>query len=261
MIKIKGYVSLFTMLAAFTVPCMSFAGAIPTTADVEAKFSKILKNTKVASVKESPVPGIYEIISGPNVFYFAPAGDGHLIFGQIVDRDGKNLTAAIQSGLKASFDKEKEKGNVAKLQKLDFSQAVKIGNGPNVVIEFTDPDCPFCRKADKILQQYSADVTRYVFLFPLEQLHPQAKAKAIMIHSNKDKAATLHDVFAGKYDRGLPPCETDPTKLAIATKLVEGSVQAGNDLGVQGTPMLYINGNMVNGADEQRIVSLLKKQP
>ena len=260
MLKTKGYVSLLMMSAALAAPCFSFAG-VPTTAEVEAKFSKILRNTKVASVKASPIPGLYEIISGPNVFYFAPEGEGHLVFGQIVDKDGNNLTSAIQDKLKAASQKEKEKASVALLKNLDLSQAVKIGSGPNIVIEFTDPDCPYCRKADKILLKLSAEVTRYVFLFPLDQLHPQARAKSILVHTSKDKAATLHDVFAGKYDRELPAATADAGKIENATKLLEGGIKAGVGLGVQGTPMLFINGNMVNGADEQRIISLLQKQP
>lgn len=256
--KMKSFVSVAMMSAALAVPYLSFAGAVPTTTEVEAKFAKILRNTKVASVKVSPIPGLYEIISGPNVFYFAPEGEGHLIFGQIVSKDGVNLTASIQDKLRAEADKVKEKSSAALLKNLDLSQAVKIGNGKNIVIEFTDPDCPYCRKADKILLGRSADVTRYVFLFPLDQLHPNARAKSVYVHSSQDKAQALHDVFAGKYDRELPVNNNGEAKIASATKTLESGIKAGVSLGVQGTPMLFVNGTMVNGADETKIISLLK---
>ena len=256
--KFKSFVSVVMMSAALAAPCLSFAGALPTTAEVEAKFAKILRNTKVASVNASPIPGLYEIISGPNVFYFAPEGDGHLIFGQIVNKDGVNLTASIQEKLKAEANKGKEQAAAAILKDLDLSLAVKIGNGKNIVIEFTDPDCPYCRKADKILLGRSADVTRYVFLFPLDQLHPNARAKSVYVHSSKDKAQALHDVFAGKYDRELPVNSNSEAKIAAATKTLESGIRVGVSLGVQGTPMLFVNGIMVNGADEAKIISLLK---
>jgi thiol:disulfide interchange protein DsbC len=30
---------------------------------------------------------------------------------------------------------------------LDLDKALRIGTGKTTVIEFTDPDCPYCRKA------------------------------------------------------------------------------------------------------------------
>ena len=256
--KTKSFITMAMISTALAVPCFSFAGSVPTAAEVEAKFSKILRNTKVTSVKASPVPGLYEIITGPNVFYFAPEGEGHLVFGQIVDKNGVNLTASIQEKLKAEADKAKEKSSAALLRNLDLSQAVKIGNGKNIVIEFTDPDCPYCRKADNILSRRSEDVTRYVFLFPLDQLHPNARAKSVYVHSSQNKAQALHDVFAGKYDSVLPVNNNGEAKIALATKTLESGIKAGVSLGVQGTPMLFVNGTMVNGADEAKIISLLK---
>ena len=35
---------------------------------------------------------------------------------------------------------------------IDVSKAITIGSGPKTVVEFTDPDCPFCRKASKYFE-------------------------------------------------------------------------------------------------------------
>ena len=43
------------------------------------------------------------------------------------------------------------------------TKAVRIGSGPNTVIEFTDPDNPHGRKAAQFLAGRT-DVTRHVFL-------------------------------------------------------------------------------------------------
>ena len=70
---------------------------------------------------------------------------------------------------------------VAAQDTLDLTKAVKIGNGKTMVIEFTDPDCPFCRKAEAYLQKRT-DLTRYIFFIPLKS-HPASKGKVQYILS------------------------------------------------------------------------------
>ena len=224
----------------------------PNLADIESRFGKLLRNTKVTSLKPSPVKGLYEVIAGPNVFYFSPEGEGHLLFGQIVDKDGTNLTAAVQSRLKEEFDRARKDKMAAIAKFLPLEKALKIGNGPNTVIEFTDPDCPYCRKVDEFFTKRK-DVTRYIFLFPLDN-HPNAKTKALYILGNKDPGKAFHEVFTGVHDAGLQSAFTaDPG----AARQLADNMKIGADLGVRGTPMLIINGNLVDGADMKRISQLL----
>jgi len=102
----------FRLLAAWLVVLSSSATCLaqsPSTDEVEKRFNKILRNTKVASIKESPIKNLYEVIAGPSVFYYSPEGEGHLIFGNIVDKNGKNLTADIQNQLRMQYQEEQEK--------------------------------------------------------------------------------------------------------------------------------------------------------
>lgn len=231
----------------------------PTTAEVEVKFGKLLRNTKVTSIKAAPVAGLYEVTAGPNVFYYSPDGDGYLVIGQILDKDGKNLTAEVQGKLRSEYQKVQEQRAQAMLKNIPLDKAVKIGNGPNTIIEFTDPDCPYCRKVDDFLARRS-DVTRYVFLNPLDQLHPNARAKSVFILNSKNKEKAFRDVFAGAYDKGgLTISTADLVKYPAETKQLAEGMRIGQELGVQGTPMLFVNGNMVNGADINRIAQLLSK--
>lgn len=235
------------------------AAAPPTPAEVAAKFKNLLHDLKITSVTPSPVAGLYEVVAGSNVFYVAPEGKGFLISGQIIDSDGRNLTAEVQQAAHDKDVKARELAAAPKLKQLDLTQAVKVGNGPNTVIEFTDPDCPYCRKLDEFMSQRS-DVTRYVFLNPIDQLHPNARAKAIFILNSANTGAALRDVFAGKYDSGpLPIATADIGNYPAAVKRLAAGMEAGRDLGVEGTPMLFVNGNLVEGADTERIARLLKK--
>jgi len=247
-------------VVAMALACIAsscFAGAAPTTVEVEQKFKKILRNTKVESISESPIRGLYEVVAGPNVFYFSPEGAGYLVFGNIVDNEGKNVTAENLSAIRAKFMEKRKKVVAEKLKGAPLDKAVKIGNGKNVVIEFTDPDCPYCRKVDSYLSA-RRDVTRYVFLNALPY-HKDAKAKSVYILNSKNKAKAMHEVFTGKHDAVLPISNADLSKYPEALSKLEAGMKYGREVGVQGTPLLFINGEEVNGADFKKIGELLKK--
>jgi hypothetical protein len=70
------------------------------------------------------------------------------------------------------------------------------------VVEYTDPDCPFCRKGSEFFRN-RRDVTRYVFFNPLP-MHPQAREKAQYVLSAQDKAKAYEEVMSGKLDGRKP---------------------------------------------------------
>lgn len=216
------------------------AGFAAAKEDFKAETDNLKKNfpnLRVDSVKESPIKGLYEIIAGNQVFYFSP--DGYLMFGELWSKDGKNLTAEMR-----------EKVLAEKVKSIPLDKALKIGSGPRQVIEFTDPDCPYCRKVDEFLAKRT-DVTRYVFFFPLRQIHPDAEKKARYILSQKDREKAFREVVSGALD-GKPT----PESVRQGAKLEEME-QVAKSVGVRGTPALWIDGTAVNGADIPRITALL----
>ena len=200
-------------------------------------LKKNFPNLRVDSVKESPIKGLYEIVAGNQVFYFSP--DGYLMFGELWSKDGKNLTAEMR-----------EKVLAEKVKSIPLDKAFKIGSGKHQVIEFTDPDCPYCRKVDEFLAKRT-DITRYVFFFPLRQIHPDAEKKAQYILSQKDREKAFREVISGSFD-GNPLPES-----AHKNSMLEEMEQVAKSVGVRGTPALWIDGTAVNGADIPRITALL----
>ncbi len=193
----------------------------------------------------SSVDGLYEVVSGQNVVYLDPKTGARLI-GEMYTKEGKNLT--VESRDKAAAQ--------AVLKELPLDKAIKIGNGRNKVIMFTDPDCPFCRKMEDYFRDRK-DVTRYVYLLPLEQLHPKALDKSKVILCSKDKEMTFLDAVAGSLDTvELKPCSDEK----VADLLAE-TKSLSQKLGIQGTPYLIVNGIPVRGADTKRIDELLSIGP
>ncbi len=189
----------------------------------------------------SSIDGLYEVVTGQNVIYFDPK-TGTRIIGEMYSKEGKNLTVE-------SRDKATAK---AVLKELPLDKAIKIGKGKNRVIMFTDPDCPFCRKLEDYFKSRQ-DVTRYVYLLPLEQLHPKSMDKSKVILCSKDREKAFLDAMAGSLDTGeLTPCSDE----AVAISIGENKSLA-QKLGIQGTPYLIVNGVTVRGADFKRIDELL----
>lgn len=232
------------------------------------ELKSLLKNTPIMEQRESPVPGLFEIATGDQIFFYSPKGV--LFFGEMYDKNGKNLTAARKEELSKDprvieFKKQKAEAQVRKisdqervqaelLKKLPLDKATKIGNGPIKVVEFTDPDCPYCKKIEKEVLAGRNDITRYVFFFPLRQMHPQAANKAAFILSQpeSDRAKAYDDIFAGKYDtQGVPSFTLE------AQKRVTEQEEVAQKLGINGVPAFYIDNTFVSGADTEKIKQLL----
>ena len=137
---------------------------------------------------------------------------------------------------------------------LDFSKSVTIGNGPKIVVEFTDPDCPFCRKAATYFEGRS-DITRHVFFYPLQR-HRDAKEKAQYILSQPDMAKAYHFTMSGALDR-RPNLETTPRGI----KLQEEQLEIAKNHKVSSTPTFLINGRIIEGFDLKKIEEALGPKP
>jgi len=136
---------------------------------------------------------------------------------------------------------------------LDVSKSITIGSGPKTVIEFTDPDCPFCRKASKYFDS-RPDITRHVFFYPLPR-HLKAKDKARYALSQLDRATAYHVVMSGLLDsvqkfEGI----TD-----AGIKLQEEQLEIAKKNKVNSTPTFIINGRIIVGFDQKKIEEALGK--
>lgn len=208
-----------------------------TTEDV---LKKTFPNFRFESVKPTPVKGLYEIVMGNSLLYFAPEAE-IMIFGEMLDKNGRNLTAERKNTIAE-----------AKMKDLPLDKAVKSGSGKNIVIEFTDPDCPYCRKGTDFFKGKD-NVTKYTFLFPLP-MHPDAANKARYILCAKDRAKAFEEVMAGKLDgQKYETCKTPEVDNLLAAHQ-----QIATKVGVQGTPYYVVNGTVVNGMNGPRIEQLLK---
>jgi len=219
--------------------------AAPVVTKPETALNKAFPQIKVDSITPSDINGLYEVVSGQNIFFYYPEKD-LLLVGEIYNTTGQSLTGEKKRELKAKLQAKA----LEKLKDLPLAKAVKVGNGPKKVIEFTDPDCPYCRRASEALKG-RADITRYVFLTPMA--HPNAITKVHYILSSKDQEKAYHEMMEGK---PVPASSTEYSK-EVKDQAAE-YMDFARSLGIDGTPTFYINGQQVVGADMEKINGLLK---
>ena len=233
-------------LVALLCCCPLLACAVAPPAEelqsVEAALSMSFPNIPLKQLNPTPVEGIYELVTDKDeILYFAPRS-GHILAGELWNNLGQNLTRESKGRMMTE-----------KLSMLPLDKAIKIGDGPNQVVEVSDPDCPFCRDGSAFFSARE-DVTRYVFLFPLDRIHPQAVAKSSYILSAADQETAYEDVFTGKYDNQPLPEFTDNGLLEIHR-------QAARAMGINSTPRFWINGQYISGTNLQEFEKLLDQGP
>jgi thiol:disulfide interchange protein DsbC len=242
----KKKILLSLMLWAILLWC---AGSANAESDVEKTLKSSFPDIAFDSVNPSPVKGIYEVTEGRRILYFAPE-EGIIIAGQMFDKTKKNLTADRLQVIAAKFDVDIAR----KAKNLPLNKAVKTGKGKHIVIEFTDPDCPYCRNAAKFFESRT-DVTKYTFFTPLP-MHPDAANKVRYILCQKDKGKAFDEVMKGKIDGQKYQTCTN----AEVDELIKIHKSEGEKLGVSSTPYFIIDGKVVSGADIPQIEKLLKEK-
>jgi thiol:disulfide interchange protein DsbC len=212
-------------------------------------FEHDFPNVKFTKILESGIEGLYEVIMGANIVYYAPAAH-KVIAGDVFDTSGLNVTAEKRQMLLTLQEAETAK----LIDTLPLDKAIKIGNGRNIVVEFTDVDCPYCRKVEEFFKNRE-DITRYVFLLPLDHIHPRSAAKSREVLCAKDPAKAYETAMGGGFDKAeLKGCgsrEKDIDEVLSRYKAAAGA------MGVEGTPVMWVNKKQVTGADIKKIEDYL----
>lgn len=209
---------------------------------IEDTFKKAFPRVPFDSIKPTDIKGIYEVIKGSEIIYFI-SDPGYLFIGDMISKEGKSLTGERKGQLTAEKAKD-----------MPLDKAIKFGSGKNTIVEFTDPDCPYCRKASEFLEQ-KKDVTRYIFFFPLP-MHPDAENKVKYIFCAEDKAKAYEDAMKGKLDDQ----KYEKCNKPEAAELLKAHKELAGKMGIDGTPFFIINGKKaVTGANTPEIEAALIK--
>jgi protein-disulfide isomerase len=148
-------------------------------------------------------------------------------------------------------------------------------SAPITIVEFSDFECPFCLRInptlEQVMEEYEGQVRLVFRQFPLNNIHPNAQkaAEASLCADAQGKFWEMHDaMFANPRQLAVADLKTRAAEIgldeqAFASCLDSGEfadqvmadLNAGRELGVSGTPALYINGRFLSGAQPFEVIS------
>jgi thiol:disulfide interchange protein DsbC len=218
---------------------MFFSSSVLADATLDRVRAGIARNTDgkvtVTSVSPTPIPGLFEVVSGTDVFYSDASGRFVLVDGRLVDTEQRqDLTqATLQKILNIDF------------KKLPFDLAFKtvIGSGKRQLAVFEDPACPACRELHGSLAKLT-DVTIYHFPLPIiSEASAPAAASALCMPANR-RAAKWHAYMSGA--EAIPAKVEQACEPALAK--VGQLIALGNQHQIQNTPTIVLgNGQRMVG--------------
>ena len=209
-------------------------GAGAPSADVAAVRKTMQEKFPGAEIRgvtrTSYLGGLYEIQFDDRIVY-TDAKVSHVLVGAMFDVNSKqNLT-----------EERLRKLNRVAWDNLPLELAIRKvkGKGERKLVVFSDADCPFCHKLEQEMAGLD-NVTIYTFLFPIDQLHPEAAQKSRQIWCAPDRAKAWDEFFAsGK----LPDNKGECANPVAATQAL------GQKLRIQATPtMILADGSVLPGA-------------
>jgi protein-disulfide isomerase len=148
----------------------------------------------------------------------------------------------------------------------DDDPSIGPKNAPVTIIEFTDFQCPFCKRSQATIKQiedtYGNKVKLVERQFPLP-FHNRAKpaAEAALCAKEQGKFWEMHDKLFPSQSLEDADFKRFATELGLNVKKFEkcvaenkyearinADIAAGQRYGVRGTPHFFINGSPVSGA-------------
>lgn len=213
-------------------------------ADARAQLRSRLKEARpqldVAAIRDTPLSGIYEVISGGGVYYVS-ADARYLLSGDLIDlEEGRNLTDDRRADIAHDVVGELDRSDMVVFEPAN-------GSAENYLTVFTDHTCPYCQRLHKevltMVQDYPVEV-RYL-MFPRAGVNSSAADTLRDIWCADDPAQAM---TAAKEGRSVPSRASD-----CSTPL-DAHWQAAQAVGVRGTPYIIVgdDGPIVPGYRPQK---------
>ena len=198
-------------------------------AAIKKALAEFMPGSSVDSIKASEVKGLYEVVTGGNIFYASEDGR-YLLQGQLFDAVAKkNITEnKLADVRKAALEKVGEKKMIV----------FKPEAPKHMVSVFTDIDCGYCRKLHSEIDQYLAQgiTVRYLF-FPRAGKGSDSYVKAVSVWCAADKQKALTAAKKG-----------DSLDNKTCDNPIDEHMALGEAFGMSGTPMIVTEkGNVLPG--------------
>lgn len=267
----------------------NFSATSPSRATVEAFLKEAWgydtdREWQVWAIQKTPAPGVVRVI----VQAMQKNDPQHRIASAtfLVTPDGKHLIAPNLSMLPFGAHPYAETREILAQRANGPSRGA--ASKKNEIVEFADFECPHCKAAQPVIQRLLTDFPQAHFVFenfPLTSIHSEAfKAAAYSVCVAQQAGDAAFFKFADavfENQAQLTPDSSDAALGDAATKVglsaakvgacsytaaaknaVNASIKLAQDLNINETPMLFVNGRQIpvgEVADQQLPYEVLKE--
>lgn len=197
---------------------------------IEATVAQINADASIQSLKQTPIPGLVEVIADGSVIYVSQDGK-YIISGTLLDvANRKNMTevagAVIRSQMLAEIPDD---------QKIIYATP---GVPKHKVTVFTDVSCHYCQELHKQLKGYTDVGIQIEYVaFPRGNTQSPVYGQMISVWCAKDRKSALDAAYLGK-----------PVPSVACESPVAAQYALGDKIGIEGTPAIYAqNGIQLGG--------------
>ena len=183
-----------------------------------AQIRANIPSLPIDAIRPAAIAGLYELKVRGQIFYSDRTGKYLIASGHIFETaTRKDLTAQRLEAI-----------NTIDWSTLPLDKAIVSGDPKGLPVAiFTDPVCPYCRKLEANIKD-AKGIKVYTFLFPLERIHPTARADAESIWCAKDQHAALMSLMLGGKKLPAGSCKAP----------IDEVIALGQKLGITGTPTM-----------------------
>ena len=258
--------NLLRRILFLTLPILALTSYVPTTmAASTASESGVLKHTQidvnlfkehfaklglqVSEVIPSDIDGLVEVHTNSGVLFATPDAS-QFIAGKLYGLDNNGQYVDVLAKRQAPINVKKiaqYRGDMIEYKAPHEKYAVTV---------FTDITCGYCAKLHSQMKEYNdAGITVRYLAFPRQGPQGQVATQMAAIWCSKDPAESMN---IAKSEHKLPP---KPDNLQVCEKKVAEHYELGRELGVNGTPSIFLpNGEMVGGyLPPQQLLARLKQ--
>lgn len=208
---------------------------------IEKELRALDPNIPIEKVTRSPWDGVYMVtLKGGHVLYASRNGK-HLMRGEMLEIDNGQLTNLTE--------KVRNTAVAARLKGIETKDLIVFpakGATKGVVYAFTDVDCGYCRKLHQEVPAMNAMGIEVRYLaFPRGGKQSPAYDKMVQAWCSNDRKQAISELKDGK---PITAVAVKGEASKTCAQLVEDQYMLGNQLGVNGTPAMFLeNGQAIPG--------------
>lgn len=225
----------FSALLLLAMSCFAITGNAQEQSDAERQLREALAqmapDLPITSISESVLPGVYEVISGAQVYYLSPNGR-YLVEGSIID---------LQEQVNVS-DQRRGTLQLALIEEMPEDQMIVFNNqkqnADRWITVFTDTDCGFCQRLHQEIDAITdADIRVRYLMFPRAGIdsHSSAELQSVWCADDQQEAMTI-----AKSGGTVTP--------ATCENPIQSHMDLARQVELRGTPLIYLdNGTKIPG--------------